>query len=937
MRKIYLLLALVFSVATNSLHAQFTIEGQIQDTLGEPLVNATVALLQASDSVLVSFALTDQYGAFLFKRVRADDYLVQSSFLGFHTMSIPADVTGNVSLPTTTMYPNTVSLSEVEITGDRTPIFIKKDTIEYNALAFKVQPGDNVEQLLKRLPGIEVDKEGNVKAMGEDVQKILVDGKEFFGNDPKIATKNLPADAIDRVQVYDKKSDLAEFTGIDDGEREKTINLKLKADKKQGVFGNVTGGYGQTNFDDPENLYTAKINANRFSNKLQLSVLGMLNNNNQQGFSINEYVNFMGGLSNMMAGGGRINIRGGGSSGIPMSMGGDMGTGFMKTGAGGINFNYDISKKTEIQTSYFYNDLSNTLGQTTFREQFLNNSIFTTKSASDQLTANNNHKINVTLRHEIDSTSNLIFRTNAGINDAMMNQNGSSQTLDNEGGVENSNETENASLGKNLNATASLVYRKKFKKRGRALVLEANGAMQQDDQEAALYSINKFRPGTDKAFADSIRQAQFQTNDQTNWGAKVSYTEPLGGAKYLQLNFSHQNYNNDWDREVYDIGVRGVDRVKNRQLSNHYLRGYFYDRGGLSLMVNRPKASLTASMDVQRSQLDGNLITLDTTIQQIFTNVLPGLRYRYEFAPTRNLSVNYRTNVREPSLEQLQPIVDNTDPLNIYVGNPNLRPEYTHSANLHFMNFSRFSFTNFFGMIRATYTQNKITNSKNVDSLFRQITQPINVDQDLNLSTFINYSTPIKPLKAKIRLEGNLTYNKSILFVNNLENNVNRVLGSLGVALENRNKEKIDLTLGARYAPTLTRYDLSVEQNQDFVNQNYYADLSVNLGKKWLFMTNFDYTLYGGDVFTEDASISLWEASITRYLFKNRRGQLKLTAYDILNQNEGINRTSTFNYVEETRVRTLSRYVMMTFTYNLSKFGEQKGEGNFKITRRGRH
>lgn len=934
MRNIYLLLALLLATATGSLHAQFTVEGQVQDTLGQPLANATIALLQASDSVLVSFALTDEYGGFIFKRVSKGNYLVQASFLGFHTMSVPADINGNASLPAITMFPNTVSLSEVKIEGERTPIFIKKDTIEYNALAFKTNPGDNVEQLLKRLPGVEVDREGNVKAMGEDVQKVLVDGKEFFGNDPKVATKNLPADAVDRVQVYDRKSDLAEFTGIDDGEREKTINLKLKEDKKKGVFGNVTGGYGQTNFDDPDHLYEGKVSVNRFSNKLQLSVLGMLNNNNQQGFSVNEYINFMGGLANMMGGGGgRIRL-GSGNSGIPLSTGGELGTGFMRTGAGGINFNYDISKKTEIQTSYFYNDLSNTLDQTTFRQQFLNNDIFETNSESSQLTANNNHRVNITVRHEIDSMQNLIFRSNAGINDAMLTQNSFSETFDNEGSVENRSLTDNASNGQNLNATGTLVYRRRFQKRGRALVLEANGSMQQDDQEAALYSENSFRPGTDKAFTDSITQDQFQTNDQTNWGAKLSYTEPLGKAKYLQFNFSRQNYNNDWNREVYDIDG-GVSRI-NRQLSNEYLRGYFYDRGGLSLLMNRPKATLTASMDVQRSQLDGDLITLDTMINQSFVNVLPGLRYRYEFAPTRNISLNYRTSVREPSLEQLSPIIDNTNPLNIYVGNPNLRPEYTHSANIHFMNFSRFNFTNLFGMLRATYTTNKITNAKTVDSLFRQITQPINVDQDLSLTAFLNYGAPIKPLGAKFRLEGNVTYNRSILFVNALENNVNRLMGSLGLTLENRNKEHFDLVAGARLSPTLTRYDVSVELNQDFLNQNYFADLSVNLGKKWLFTSSMDYTLYGGDVFNEDASVALWEASLTRYLFKNRRGQLRLTAFDILNQNQGINRTSTFNYVEETRVRTLSRYLMMTFTYNLSQFGEQQGGGGFMITTRRR-
>jgi hypothetical protein len=944
MKKHAFTLLLLLLGASTAMQAQFTLSGSVVDSSRQALANATLALLQASDSVLLSFALSDAEGKFTLKRVAAGEYLLQVSYLGFQTNTQRVEVRGDLKLPPIEMRSKAVSMEEVKIEGERTPIFIKKDTIEYNADAFRTQPGDNVEQLLKRLPGVEVDKDGNVKAMGEDVQKVLVDGKEFFGNDPKMATKNLPAEVVDRVQVFDQKSDLAEFTGVDDGQRQKTINLNLKEDKKKGAFGNVMGGYGQTNWEqglsNPEHLYTSKLNVNRFTAKSQLSVIGMLNNVNQQGFSINEYINFMGGMQSLMSGGGggirlRLNA---GAAGIPLNTGGTLNNGFVETGAGGLNFNADLGKKTELSTSYFFNHIANTLDQQTTREQFLNQDLFRTEEQSEQLTDNQNHRLNLRLRHEIDSMSNLLFRANASYNQSELLQLSESATRDLEGVTENASLRDNSSVGNNLNATGSLSYRRRFQKKGRSLVATLDGSFQENEQSASLFSINSFRPDAPRSFADTIEQEHGQTNDQLNWGGKLSYTEPLGNRKYLQFNLEHKYFQNDWNREVYDLQPQQEPkRVLNTQLSNAYDRRYQYERGGMSLLVNGKKSSLTASMDLQRSLLDGELITLDTSIRQSFVNILPRLRYRYDFATTRNLSVDYRTNVQEPSLEQLSPIIDNTDPLNVYIGNPELRPEYNHNLNLRFMSFSQFSFTNFFAVLRARYTSNRITNAKWVDSLFRQITQPVNVDNDLNLSLFSNFGTPLRFIKSTLRLQANSNYSRSILFVNNIENRVNRLSGTFGISLENRKKDKVDAIIGAKFSPTQTRYSVSVEQNQDFVNQNYYADLTLNLGKNWMIKTSFDYTLYGGEVFGEDQSIALWEASITRYLLKNRRGQLTLTGFDLLNQNQGINRSSTFNYVEETQVRTLSRYVLLSFTYNLSKFGAQQGGGQgFRVMGRRR-
>ncbi|MEM8892673.1 MAG: TonB-dependent receptor, partial [Bacteroidota bacterium] len=289
--------------------------GKIIDEENQPLKGATVVVLNAADSIMVSFALSNKDGSFKFRRIQVGEYLLQVTFIGYKKISQELNIDQIDQeirdLGTLVMEEQDLSLDEVAIEAEQTPILLKKDTVEYNAGSFKVQPNAAVEDLLRKLPGVEVERDGTVKAQGEGVQKILVDGKEFFGDDPTIATKNLPADAVDKVQVFDKKSEMAEFSGIDDGERNKTINLKLKDGKKQGAFGKIRGGYGT------EDRYEGNFNINRFSKKLQLSALGMFNNTNQQGFSFNDYIQFMGGLGNMMTAGGggggmSINIGGGG-------------------------------------------------------------------------------------------------------------------------------------------------------------------------------------------------------------------------------------------------------------------------------------------------------------------------------------------------------------------------------------------------------------------------------------------------------------------------------------------------------------------------------------------------------------------------------------------------------------------------------------------------
>lgn len=918
----------LFLGLTGMAQNRFTISGTVVDSTGAPLPGATVVLLQQKDSVLVSFGITESDGRFEIRRAPADDYLLQITYVGYDTWHRPIALQQSEELGAITLTPVSTLLDEVVVKGEQIPILMKNDTVEYNADAFQVRPQAAVEELLKKLPGVEVDRQGNIRAQGEQVNRVLVDGKEFFGSDPKIATQNLPADAVDKVQVFDKRSEMAEFSGIDDGEREKTINLALKEDKKQGYFGNVTAGYGT------DDRYQGKANINRFSKNMQLSAIGMTNNLNQQGFSIDDYLNFMGGLRSMMSGGGggfRLTLDSD-EVGVPLDFG--QSTGITTTRAGGLNLNYDFGEKTELSTSYFYNRISNELQQSTYRENLLADAPFTSEEETEQLNRNTNHRLNLTLRHEIDSMQRLSLRSNLGFNDAFFESSRNSQTFGSENVLENTGLNDYFSSGDNFRFSSGLTYLRRFRKHGRVFTADAELTASSDDRLGTLFSENAFLSGDPAAsFVDTVSQRQEQINDRLDYGGRVSYTEPIGKSFFLETNYSHQNYGNELRKDFYDI--RFADEVFDPDLSRHYQRDYLYDRGGLNLRYNRRNFNLTTGVSLQHSQLKGELIDEDLPIRQSFTNWLPSLRWGYDLTTTRHLNFDYETRVQEPSLEELQPVVDNSDPLNTYTGNPDLRPEYSHDLSLHFMSFDQFTFTNIFALLSATYTSDKITNAQSIDSLFRQNTMPVNVDHDWRLSGYFSFGTPLRFIKSRINLTVNSTYNRGILFVNARENGVDRWNNSFDVSLENRKKEVIDAQVGARWSFNSAHYSEDDGLDQNFFDQTYYADLTLNIGESWSFGSSLDYTQYRGQAFSGTAAVPLWQAQVSKLLW-NDRLQLKVTAFDLLNQNQGISRTSQLNYLEERRYNTLGRYVMLSLGYSLSGFGKDSGNHGIQITTRRR-
>ena len=898
----------------------FVLEGSLEDENKKPLLGATIALLSAQDSVLTAFAISKPNGTFSVKPIKAGDYILNISFVGYTTIkrniSFDANSEKVNNLGLLSLVPGDKMLAGIEVAGDRIPVLMDKDTITYDTKAFKSRPDDVVEDLLKKLPGIEVERDGSIKAQGENVSKVLVDGKEFFGDNPQMATKNLPADAISKIQVYDKKSEFTEFSGVEDGQEQKTINLQLKENKKNGIFGNIMAGYGT------DERHKLKANVNSFNKNTQLSFVGNQNNINEQGFSFSDYINFMGGLQSMMSSGGggfEMNIN---TVGVPINTG-NLADGVMNNTAAGLNLNHDFNAKTKFSGSYLFSRIDNKIVSNTDRTNFLQNGDeYLSQENSLRETESYNHTLNFRLDYKISERQKLQFKTMASANNGKYQSEGESTIFNTDNNLQNEANNRSRTEGNRYNADFSLNYQNKLSKSGRTLNITANSRIGNNKNNGEVESLTSLFGDSPESLA--LRQEQENANQQTDYGLDISYTEPLGKNKYLKLNVSHKNYENEVEKSFYDID-ENQDRIFNIDLSVLYNRNYYYNRGGISFNWNNDKNSLSAGLNYQQSELKGDILNQEIKINQSFNRVLPNFRIRHEFSSGKSIGLRYNTQLQEPSLEQLQPIINNTNPLDIYQGNPNLLASYQHTTKLNLLLYDQFSFTNFYAFISTVYTKDKIINARTIDEQLRLVTQPVNVDYDLNISGSWSFSRPIKWIGTKVNIRQSLTYANSLLFINNLEDEVNRWNQTVSFNLENIKKDIVDFAGGLRLTYNQTQYAENNKLNQDFVNKTWFADLTINIGKKLVFTQTLDYQQFSNESFGSQPDVALWKGSLTHLFLKNNRGQLKLTGFDLLNQNTGINRNASLNFIETERVTALGRFFMLGFTYKLSEFNRNKG------------
>jgi len=911
-----------------------TVKGVAFDTLAQKTVGAaTVTLLDKKDSSLVSFTMTDNAGNFELRGIPNGNYRVMLSHVSYynsHKYFSISDSSKQVNLGNIVMNDKSKILEEVVVAAEAPPITMIDDTIQYNAGSFKTQPNASVEQLLKKLPGVKVDKDGSITAQGEKVNRVLVDGKEFFGNDPKIATRNLPADAVDKVQVYDRQSDQAQLTGFEDGNYEKTINLKLKKDKKKGVFGKLAAGAGN------KERYEAKGNVNSFKGARQMSAIAMGNNINAEGFSFMDILNFTGELARMQrgGGGGNISINMPGDDAAALGVGGNRTGGITTSSGGGVNYNNIIGSKNDFQSNYFYNRYNPKKESHINRQNFLpnGNTNYLQNALSNNI--NSNHRINLNNLYQIDSLHSLRFIPSLNFQQTSNRSSSDYKTLSEAGNLINEGSSKSISNNKGYNFKNEIAFRKKFDRKGRTLSLTLQTSLNESDGDGSLNSITSFYNSSGALIRkDTLNQQSTTSSSLKSYNARLVYTEPLFKRSLMEFSASKSNSKNISDKVAYDYNKNnGKYDVLNQTQTNDFENVYGYTNAGFRLRTQKKKFNYSLGINWQQADLKGTIITdvKDSVITKSFHNWLPNARFQYNFSRFKNFSFNYNATTRQPNVSQLQPIPDNSNPLYIREGNPDLKQEVTHTVQGNLFLMSPYKNKNFMLFFNYQRTQNRIVNYDIVDALGIRTTKPVNINGVYGIMGDMNFSMPVRFLRGMFEIGNRMLYNRDKQFINTLENTIRSLSVGPEVSITTSIKQKLNLSFEAAYTINSSKYSLQSAMNTDYLQQRYNTDLDWELPKRFFFSTDLSYTINSRRADEFNTKVPIWNASISKQFMKYSRGEIKLSAYDLLDQNIGINRTSNQNYIEDSRVNTLRRFFMLSFTYSLTKsgLGTSVGGGN---------
>lgn len=906
------------------------ISGTVVDTLGEPLPLSTVLLLDVVDTTLISYTRADENGHFILKKQKRTAALLKISYVGFMPQIInvyPASE-GDLDIGNVKLEEIAKDLFEVVVKAAKAPMSIRGDTIEYDASKFKVAPGSSVEDLLRRLPGIEVGQDGSISSEGQSVTKVTVDGKRFFGNDPKTATKNLPAEGIKKVQVFDEESEEEKLTGASSTPPEKTMNLELKEEFKKGGFGKIIAGAGT------EERAELKGNYNKFNKTEQFSIIGIGNNTGRNGLSWDDYQDFRGSQSfnwdddgdfGFGSGDGYI-IRYGGDEededigDIENSFFGDESSGFPRNIQGGLNYTY-TQDKTDLNAVYFFDRTQLRADATRNQENFLPDATYSNEAISSQDNTNMGHRVQLRLEQKIDSLNTLVFNANGVLNQRDNLNDGTYRYYRSNNLLSNFTLYDNQFKQDARYLTGSLIYRKKFRKKGRSLGWSGAYFVNDSEQNGTQSSINEFYDDNGLLDSTSVIEQQIEAFGlRQQIKSSAIYVEPFGKRLYWQTFYNYNLRLESVDRDVADV-------IQDTPAANDFLSRYYDNRIdlhrlGTSLRYSYKGINISAGLAGQEYQLEGDFrsgptVMIDTVIRRTFQNWVPNVNLNFDLKRNRYLSGSYTVNANAPSMRNLQPVVDNSNPLFIREGNPNLIPQINHSFQMMFRQFSPATFTNLFTTIRFNISENAFVQEQTVDSLLVTNSKTINYKGGQSMWTSINYGFPIIKNKFTVNLNYSYSWNKRFALVNAVENETQSNSHWSQLRLNVTPSEKFTLYISGRFNLTDTKYSINNEQNQQLFNQTY--SINLNAALLWGIYANihFDYDIYQNDRFGFNQDVPILSASFYKVLFPNKRGEIRLSGYDLMNRNLGVSQYASANIVSETRTSTLARYYMLSFTYNL--------------------
>lgn len=870
-----------------------------------PIEQATVRLLNVKDSAMVRGVVSTRNGSFTLKNVKKGSYLLHITFIGYDPLYQPLQITGKknpVNVGKLELSDGAIELGEAVVIGKAPEVTVRNDTVEYNADSYKVTEGSVLEDLLKKMPGVEVDSEGKITVNGKEVKKVMVDGKEFFSDDPKVASKNLPAKMIDKLQVLDKKSDMAQMTGFDDGEEETVINLTVKPGMKQGWFGNAYGGYGS------KDRYEGNAMVNRFVNNDQITFMGGANNTNNMGFS--DLASTM--FSGMGGGGGR---RGGFGAG----------SGITSSGNAGLNFSKEFKPdKLTLGGNTRYSHSDNDARSKSDRQNILpgDSSSYDNSEAMSR-TKSDNFGVDFRLEWKPDTMTQLIFRPSFSLSHSMNDNFSDATTLDNERDTVNTNKSSNYSESNGYNLNASIDFSRKLNNKGRVFSATLSGGNSDSYSDGMNRSDIVYFNQTDALKNSIIDQRSRYDNKGFNYRAYVSWVEPIGHNNFIQATYSISQRKQEALKNVYNQDADGIYNVLDSAYSQSYRNNFISQRASLSFKSQRAKFNYTIGLNLDPSYSSSENFVGDTTLSKItrkVVNLSPMAQFNYMFDKRTNLRIMYNGRTSQPSMTQLQPVADISDPTNITIGNPDLNPRYTNNVFIRFQQFTPEKQRAFMIMANGSYIINDIVSytSYNQETGVKTTTyKNVNGNYSGNVRMMLN--TPLKNKKFSINSMTMASFANSNGYINEEKNtNRNLILSERG-GIDFRSSY-LDLGVNGNIRYNATSNSLQKENNQNTFNYGaggyttIYLPLDFKIESDVNWSTNSGY----GDGFKQNEV--LWNASASKSFLKNNQGTLRFKIYDILQQRSNISRSVTASYIQDSEYNTLGSYFMVHFIYRFSIF-----------------
>lgn len=929
MKRLFLLLILMAFNAALRAQGEATVSGTVNDrTAGEPLPAATVSIAPVSDTSAKTYTSTDGEGVFSFRAMAVGEYVVSVSYVGYKPMEKKVRITDKQQSYTLriVLEEDAQLLGEVSVQGRATRAEQRGDSLTYNAEAFQVMEGSSAEDLLAKMPGIVVEG-GTVQAQGEQVQKVLVDGKEFFDGDVNLAIKNLPSDVIASIEVFDKKSEQAEFTGFDDGEEVKTINIITKGGFRQGTFGEVSGGYGT------DDRYKVNGNINFFDDDRRISVLGMTNNVNQQNFSQEDLAGVM--SSGASGRGGRGGRGGGSRSGS--GAGGASTSNFMVgslggvTSANGLGLNYvdQWSDKWKITGSYFFNQSDNLTQQLTDREYFESVLPGMTYSEYQQSQMENwNHRFNLKLDYQISDRTSLQIRPSLSFqnNDSYSLLQGKN-LLD--GTAESETETTANGSTDAYNIGVDLNLRHRFLKEGRTLSLMLSGKMSNTDGDTYTDYLNTLYGVNGLSTTDNYSQLKQTLNRQYSLRSNLSYTEKLTDNLQLQLGYKLSYTDSENDRKTYErSAVTDLYDQLDESLSNEYQSGYLTQAGSVGLRYRVGQFNAMLGVDAQWADLTGDLVyPQPDELSHTYFSVLPSFTLRYSLDRTNSLQLRYRSKSSAPSVTSLQNVIDNSNPLFLSAGNPDLDQQISHTANLRYIRTTKSGHT-FIAMVGATIQKDYVADSTFVAkedialsptvtlNKGSQFTRPVNLDGYYSLQSMLTYGFPIDFIRSNVNLSLSANYANVPTIFDGVESRTRELSLIPKIIIGSNISKNLDFT--ASYSAGINKMfsSLDTATGSDYVTHTAAAKLGWTFFWGLTFRSTFNYIGYTGlDTGTED--YFLWNLSLGKKFLKNNAAEIRIEAFDVLKQNQAFTHRTGSNYYDYVNSNVLQPYAMVSFVYTI--------------------